>query len=167
MTDTTYLGLGKPTVGADSDDWGGILNADLDQLDALWANLGNNAFGTAAAKAVGFFAQPANNLSDLPSATTARTNLGLGPLATQAGASPSAAVVAALGFTPISGINGSMVTTALGYTPLSTAGTAASAARVDLASGVAIDWDGADIRFIIGGVVKARVTPSGGLTNIV
>jgi hypothetical protein len=54
MTDeTTHLGLGKPTVGADSDDWGGILNADLDQLDALWATIGDNAFGTAAVKNVG------------------------------------------------------------------------------------------------------------------
>jgi len=34
--------------------------------------------GTAASKAVSFFLQTSNNLSDLPSATTARSNLGLG-----------------------------------------------------------------------------------------
>jgi len=89
---TTNLGLTKPTVGADSNAWGGILNTDLDQIDALWATLGNTPFGTAAGKALAFFAQAANNLSDLTNATTARTNLGLGTSATQNTGTAGAAV---------------------------------------------------------------------------
>lgn len=34
MTGTTNLNLTKPTVGGDSDAWGGIQNADLDTLDS-------------------------------------------------------------------------------------------------------------------------------------
>lgn len=55
MTDSTtlYLGLTLPTVGADNNTWGSILDADLVSLDALWLNIGAVAFGTAATKAVG------------------------------------------------------------------------------------------------------------------
>lgn len=37
MTDlvTPYAGLTKPTVGADSDSWGGLLNGDLDLIDSF------------------------------------------------------------------------------------------------------------------------------------
>jgi len=34
---TAYWGLTKPTVGADRDTWGGILNVDLDNIDTLLA----------------------------------------------------------------------------------------------------------------------------------
>ena len=43
--------------------------------------IGGTTFGTAAAQSVSAFLQPANNLSDLGSAATARTNLGLGTAA--------------------------------------------------------------------------------------
>ena len=37
MATTTSLGLTKPTVGGDSDAWGGYLNNDLDYIDAMFA----------------------------------------------------------------------------------------------------------------------------------
>jgi hypothetical protein len=37
MATTTNLGLTKPTVGGDSDAWGGYLNNDLDYIDAMFA----------------------------------------------------------------------------------------------------------------------------------
>jgi microcystin-dependent protein len=35
MTTTPYAGLSKPTVGADENTWGGLLNGDLDLIDAF------------------------------------------------------------------------------------------------------------------------------------
>jgi hypothetical protein len=40
MADTTNLGITKPTVGADTDTWGGIINTGLDDIDALFADDG-------------------------------------------------------------------------------------------------------------------------------
>jgi hypothetical protein len=36
MADTTNLGITKPTVGADTDTWGGIVNTGLDDIDAVF-----------------------------------------------------------------------------------------------------------------------------------
>ena len=40
MADTTNLGITKPTVGADTDTWGGIINTGLDEIDAIFADDG-------------------------------------------------------------------------------------------------------------------------------
>ena len=72
-TTTTYLGLTKPELGASTDTWGTKINTDLDQLDALFTTgpvLLVAKGGTAASTASG-----------------ARTNLGLGTIATQAASS--------------------------------------------------------------------------------
>jgi hypothetical protein len=73
---------------------------------------------------------PANNLADLSSVPTALSNLGIGPLGTQAGSSPAIAVGLALGYTPVNpatqgplstqaGATGSAaINAALGYMPV-------------------------------------------------
>lgn len=175
MTDatTTYLGLTKPTVGADSDNWGGLLNGDLDQLDALWANIGDNAFGTSATKAVGFFLQAANNLSDLTNATTARTNLGLGSAAL-AGAGASGHVLPFLDAanswsaaqTFAGGLTGNVTGDCSG-SAASCTGNAATATNAAALNGAnyRVDFDGTNIRFLINGSVVGIVSPTTGFTN--
>lgn len=67
---TTNLALTKPEVGASTDTWGTKLNTDLDSIDALFSTgpvLLLTKGGTGAA-----------------TASAARTNLGLGTIATQA-----------------------------------------------------------------------------------
>jgi hypothetical protein len=41
MTTTTNLGLTKPTVGGSTNTWGGLINDNLDAVDALFASAGN------------------------------------------------------------------------------------------------------------------------------
>ena len=73
MTDstTTNYGWSYPTVNADANTWGTTLNNTVIAIDAQMH--GNE----------GAACQAANNLSDLASAATARSNLGLGSAATQ------------------------------------------------------------------------------------
>jgi hypothetical protein len=53
MALTTNLSLTKPTVGADENDWGDLLNANFDALDGLWSTVGNHPFGSAALASIG------------------------------------------------------------------------------------------------------------------
>ena len=72
-TTTTNLSLTKPEVGASTDTWGTKLNTDLDTIDALFTTgpvLLLTKGGTGASTASG-----------------ARTNMGLGTIATQAASS--------------------------------------------------------------------------------
>lgn len=75
MADTTTakLGLTKPEVGASTDTWGTKLNADFDSIDAL--------FDT------GPVLKLAKGGTGAATAADARTNLGLGTMATQAASS--------------------------------------------------------------------------------
>ena len=69
MGTTTNYGWTYPTVNADADTWGTKLNYMAIAIDASLKTV-DTATGNAALKA--------NNLSDLASTATARTNLGLG-----------------------------------------------------------------------------------------
>lgn len=69
-TNTTNLNLVKPEVGASSDTWGTKINTNLDSIDGL--------FGTGPALLV------SKGGTGATTAANARTNLGLGTIATQA-----------------------------------------------------------------------------------
>lgn len=68
-TTTTVLSLTKPEVGASSDTWGTKINTNLDTIDGL--------FDT------GSYLKVANGGTGAGTAANARTNLGLGTMATQ------------------------------------------------------------------------------------
>lgn len=76
MTDSVTINYGwsYPTVNADADTWGATLNTTIIAIDSVVYGVSV----TASAAAV-----KSNNLSDLSSATSARTNLGLGTAATK------------------------------------------------------------------------------------
>lgn len=73
MGTTPNYGWTYPTVNADADTWGTKLNNMAIAIDASLKTVDNGL----AARLVA-----ANNLSDLSSASTARTNLGLGTIST-------------------------------------------------------------------------------------
>jgi hypothetical protein len=104
MATTTNYALEKPTVGGDTDTWGGKLNDNMDAIDAQMktnadavAALGDPVavakggtgsttaaaartalgLGTAATQADTKYAHRANNLSDLNNVASARANLGV------------------------------------------------------------------------------------------
>ena len=85
-TQTTELQLFKPEIGGEEDTWGQLLNTNMDEIDAHAASVNTTLgmLGTAATEADTKYAHRANNLSDLQSASSARTSLGLGTAATQA-----------------------------------------------------------------------------------
>lgn len=75
MADTPNYSWAYPTVNADADTWGTILNNMAIAIDASLKTVDDSV----AAKLA-----KASNLSDLASASTARTNLGLGTAAVAA-----------------------------------------------------------------------------------
>lgn len=85
-TQTTELQLFKPEIGGEEDTWGQLLNTNMDEIDAHAASVNTTlgTLGTAATEADTKYAHRANNLSDLQSASAARTSLGLGTAATEA-----------------------------------------------------------------------------------
>lgn len=90
MAVTPNYGWTVPTVGADSDTWGGINNAAFDAADASLKTVDDK---TALA------AQKANNGSDFASAAAVRTNLELGTAAVAAATRGSLPVSAVLNYT--------------------------------------------------------------------
>lgn len=77
-TSTTNYNLVKPEVGASNNTWGNKLNANLDTIDALIKACNDDIEALELAVLT-----RASNLSDLPDKATARSNLGLGSLATK------------------------------------------------------------------------------------
>jgi hypothetical protein len=110
-------------------------------------------------------AQVTNNLSDLTNASTARTNLGLGPLATQAGANSAAAIAAGLGYTPprIGTTTGTAYDGGLGATATTNANTAltnAAAAQTTANAAIPQSAIGSTVAPLVGSVVPPANLPA-------
>lgn len=175
MTDstTTNLGLTLPTVGADNNAWGGILNTDLTSLDALWAAIGNVAFGTAATKTVG---TATGNVPLFSSANTLAVSVtGNAATATTATTASTANAVAAGSVAP-AGLS-------TGHPTWDTSSNLSATGNLSLAAGVIVDevitstinrWiDTANgtrfsynrstgfLYYLVGGTIMFHVDPSG------
>lgn len=94
MTTTPNFGWTLPAINADADTWGTELNANLSAQDTQVKTISDAATGAATAAAAALV--KTNNLSDLASASTARTNLGLGTAATTAASAYDVAGAAAI-----------------------------------------------------------------------
>ena len=115
MGTTPNYGWIYPTVNADADTWGTKLNTMAIAIDASLKTV-DTATGGAALKT--------NNLSDLASASTARTNLGLGTAATQntslSGHNLAAVnIVTSLNLAVFSDSNGTITDSGITYTDVS------------------------------------------------
>ena len=171
---TPNLGMTKPTVGADSNSWGGLLNGNLDILDAAFAGpvspgrvpLTNASVTWSGTITAGGFSGPltgdvTGNVSgsagsctgNAATATTAGSCAGNAATATTAGAANYANYANSSGYAGSAGACSG------------NAASASTASRVDFANGAAIDFDGTSIRFFVGGSCVAYFNQASGVVS--
>lgn len=184
MAATTNYGWTKPTVGADDNAWGDELNGDLDSIDtdlkavsdvadaALPATGGPISGSLTVAGGITCTGDFTVNRAGTPTTgfvlfgNTGVHYIGFdGTNFAVAGSgtfsAPSGGFVGALSGNVTGNVSGSSGSCT------GNAASASTALKLGLAAGVAVDFDGTNIRFVIGGSVIAYVSPTTGLTNLV
>lgn len=142
-TQTSVLNLTKPEVGGSDDTWGTKINSDLDALDALFQS--------------GPALRVSNGGTGATTATAARTNLGLGSIATQAADGVDITGGTIDGVT-ITGGGISNLDDPLAIADGGTGATTAGNARTALGLGSLAQQDADDVN-ISGGVISGLGTP--------
>lgn len=140
MTTTPNYGWTLPAINADADTWGTELNSNLSSQDTQVKAISDAA--AAAATTANAALVKTNNLSDIPSASTARTNLGLGTAATAA-ASAAGTLVALSGsatvghFVSFNATNGTVQDSTYTTASFDAAGAASTAQAAAIAAAAA------------------------------
>jgi hypothetical protein len=118
--------------------------------------------GTASAEDVGTFAQTANNLSDLASASTARTNLGLGTASVLNVGTSANNVVQLDGSAKLPAVDGSALTGITADVSTASIGALADVTITSAANGDALVYDGSNWRDL----ALAAVATSGAASDV-
>ena len=118
--------------------------------------------GTASAEDVGTFAQTANNLSDLASASTARTNLGLGTASVLNVGTSANNVVQLNGSAQLPAVDGSLLTGITADVSTASIGALADVTITSAANGDALVYDGTKWRDL----ALAAVATSGAASDV-
>jgi hypothetical protein len=123
---------------------------------------GKPTLGTASAEDVGTFAQTANNLSDLASASTARTNLGLGTASVLNVGTSANNVVQLDGSAKLPAVDGSALTGITADVSTASIGALADVTITSAANGDALVYDGSNWRDL----ALAAVATSGAASDV-
>lgn len=163
---TTNYGWVKPTVGSDADTWGGVLNADLDGIDAVVGAQGASLSAAASILAIagGEVIALSGSLAGVSSSLGAVSALAANVSASQAGASTSLAATAAQAAALSASMGG--ISVSLGAVSASQTGASASLAGVSGSlSGTAST--GAAVSASLGGVSSSLAGAASSLGSAV
>ena len=146
----------------DGTKWRDLALATVATTGAYSDLTGKPTLGTASAQNVEAFAQTANNLSDLASASTARTNLGLGTASIEDVGTSAGNVVQLNGSAQLPAVDGSLLTGIMADVSTASIGGLADVTITSAANGDALVYDGTKWRDL----ALAAVATSGAASDL-